>query len=116
MDIGQLRHRVTLTNPGTPVADGDGGYTETFTALSPATVSAAIKPATARDLERVAGGTVMSTASHLITMRFHPGVTTETKVAWTTKDGRTHTANVTGVQNTDERSIELVLTCVEVVA
>lgn len=108
---GELRHLVTLDNPGTAVADGDGGFTQTFAELSPARVWAAIQPATARDLERVAAGTVLSTASHIVTMRYHAGVTTKTRITFGTR-----VLNVTGVSNPDERNRELVCLCAEVVA
>lgn len=111
MDIGALRHRITLENPGTPVPDGDGGYTEAWTALSPATVNASIVPATAKDLERVVAGTVMATATHIVTMRYHNGVTTKTRVTFGTR-----VFSVTGVQNEDERNVKLTLVCEEIVA
>jgi head-tail adaptor len=112
---GQKRHLVTLENPGPSVPDGDGGYTQVWTALSPPRKRAEIKPATARDLERIAAGTVLSTASHVITMDYHRDVTTKTRVSWTS-GGRTHAASVTGVMNPEERCIDLILVCEEVVA
>jgi head-tail adaptor len=109
--IGSKRHLVTLANPGTPVPDGDGGYTEVPAALSPASMYAEIKPATVRDLERVSAGTVLSTASHVVTMDYHSGVTTQTRVMFGTR-----TFSVTGIMNPEERNVETVLLCVEVVA
>ena len=108
---GRKRHLVSLSGPGTAVPDGDGGYTQTAAALSPATMWAEIRPATARDLERVTAGTVMATASHIVTMDYHPQVTTQTRITF---KGRT--LLVTGVANPEERNIELVLTAEEVVA
>lgn len=102
---------MTLQNPGAAVPDGDGGYTQVFANLDPPQMWAEIKPATARDLERVAAGTVLSTATHLITMRYHAGVTTQTRVLF---DDRIF--NVTGVANPEERNVELILTAVEIVA
>lgn len=110
MDIGAIRHRVTLKN-SSPVPDGDGGFTEVLTTLTPATVWASIAPATARDLERVVAGTVESAATHLVRVRYHPGITTKTRLLYGSR-----MLNVTSVQNTDERKIELVLVCEEVVA
>lgn len=110
MNIGALRHLVTLENPGPAVPDADGGFTQTWTALTPPKVWAEIRPATARELERTVTGTVMATASHIVRMRYHPQVTTQTHLLF---NGRT--LNVTGVANQEERNIELVLTCVEVV-
>lgn len=107
MNVAKLRHLVTLQNPGALVP---GGFAETFTALSPAQVWAEIKPATARDLERVAAGTVMSTATHVVSMRHHSQVSTQTQIVFGTR-----TFSVTGVTNPDERNIETVCICVEVV-
>jgi len=109
MDIGALDKDILLQNPSTPVPDGDGGFTQTFTDLAPVWW-ASIKPATARDLERSVSGTVLSTATHLIRMWYLAGVTTKTRVLW---NGRTF--NVTGVTNVDENDVELILACAEVV-
>ena len=111
MSIGEHRHTVLFQNPGTPVADGDGGYTQVWSDLSPATWKVSIEPATARDLERIAAGTVISTATHIVTGRFHPGVTTETRMVF---NGRLF--SITGVANLEERGIAMELVAVEVVA
>ena len=110
LNIGRLNKRVSLANPGAPVANGDGGFTQAWTDASPATVWAAIQPATARDLERMAAGTVLSTASHILTMRYHAGVTTQTRVTFGTR-----LFSVTGVMNPEERNAETIALCVEVV-
>lgn len=108
---GERRHYVTLANPGTPVPDGDGGSTTTPVALSPAGVYAQILPATARDLERVAAGTVIASATHVVRMPYHPGVTSQTVITF---NGRRFA--VTGVSNPEERNLETICTAVEVVA
>ena len=110
MRAGTLRHVVTFQNPGAAVPDGDGGWTQAWTDLTPAEWRVSIAPATARDLERVAAGTVLSTASHLIRGRYHSGITTQTRMIF---DGRTF--SITGVQNIDELGVEMALTAVEVV-
>lgn len=110
MDIGALRHRIVLENPGASVSDGDGGFTESWTALSPSPVWASIMPATARDLERVAAGTILSTATHIVTMRYHSGVSTKTRITYGTR-----LMSVTGVTNPEERNISTVCVCAEVV-
>lgn len=107
---GQRRCYVSLTKPGPATPDGDGGYTQTPVPLQPGVVYAAIIPATARDLERVAAGTVIATSTHVIALPYHPGVTTQTVITYA---GRTF--NVTGVANPEERSRETICTAVEVV-
>jgi SPP1 family predicted phage head-tail adaptor len=111
MNPGALRHRIVLENPGTPVVDGDGGFTQTWTALVPSPVSASIVPATARDLERNVAGTVLSTASHLVTIRHHSGVTQQTRITYGTR-----LFSVTGIYDWEERKVFQVLACVEVVS
>ncbi|MEO8680287.1 MAG: phage head closure protein [Vicinamibacterales bacterium] len=104
-------HRVTFQNPGPVIADGDGGYTQTWFDLAPPSLSVEIKPATASDLEHLAAGTVVSMATHVITGPFHPQVSTKSRVLF---NGQSF--SVTGVSNPEERSVDMVLVCVEVVA
>lgn len=111
MTVGELRHWITLETPGTPVADGDGGYTQTWSALTPSPVAASIVPASARELERVIAGTVLSSATHIVTIRYHSGVTTKTRITFGAR-----TLNVVGLMNPDERNVWTVMTAVEVVS
>jgi SPP1 family predicted phage head-tail adaptor len=108
--IAARRHLVRLQNPGTPVSDGDGGFTQAWTDLAPPSVYVQIAPASAKDLERIASGTVLTTATHVVTGPFHPDVTTKTRVVFGDR-----TFSVTGVSSPEERQIEMVLVCVEVV-
>ena len=109
--IGDYRHLVLFQSPGAPVANGDGGFTQSWTDLVPGAWHVSIEPATARDLERVAAGTVLSTASHIVKGRYHPGVNTSTRMIF---GGRTF--SITGKANIQERSIHMELIAVEVVA
>jgi len=106
--IGQRRCRVQLQSPGPGVSDGDGGVTQTWTDLVPATRYAELKPATARDLERVAAGTIIGTASHIVTFPYHAGVTLQTRIVF-----RGRVFQVTGVSNPEERNVETICVCVE---
>lgn len=108
---GTRRHYVTLTAPGITTPNSDGGYTQTTVWLQPPTAYASIMPATARDLERVAAGTVIATSTHVIALPYHPGVTTQTVITY---NGRTF--HVTGVSNPNEMNRETICTAVEVVA
>jgi len=107
MDLGSLRHWVRVENP-TEAADGDGGFTVTWAAADPATVPVGIAPATQARLERLVANAVSSEASHVVTMRYHSGVTTATRLIFA---GRTF--SVVGLQNVQERNEILMLACVE---
>ena len=110
MARGDNRHAVWFQSPGPAVPDGDGGYTQTWIDLVPATWRVRITPATTRDLERTGAGTVTSSASHIVRGDFHPGVTTKSRMVF---DGRQ--LSVTGVQNVEEQSVYMELIVVEIV-
>lgn len=107
-------HRVTFQARGTPVPDGDGGYTEGYTDLDPPSLQVSIENATAADLERLASGTVIATATHVIRGPFHPGVDTKTRIQFVQR-GKTRTFNVRGVADREERSVDMTLLCEELV-
>lgn len=108
--IGQLRHRVSLDAYGQG-PDGDGGYEEGWTPLDPPTVWAAIEPATTQNLEGVTGGVaVRAVATHVVTMDFHPALTISSRVVFRGREFQIH-----AIQNVDERDVQLVCACSEVV-
>jgi head-tail adaptor len=109
--------RVSLQNPGPAVPDGDGGFTETWTPLDPPTVQAHVTPAATRSLEYLANSTVLAQATHLVTIWYHPQVTTQTQIVIdpTPMVPRTRTLNVLYVGDQNERHIELDLVCAEIV-
>lgn len=115
MNIGRLRDRVSLfmvtTGP-----DGDGGHEDTETPLSPATMQAEITTASPVDVERSRAGSVIAMDTLIVRMRFHAGVTTQTRLRWTDQAGRVRRANVTGMHQVDGRTHELQVVAVEVVA
>jgi len=106
--IGDFRHLVTFQDPSAAVPDGAGGYTQTWSDLQPATWFVAVQPAGAGDLERLAAGSVITPASHVVRGRYHPGVSTKTRMLFS---GRTFA--ITGTRNVDERSIHMELVAVE---
>lgn len=109
--VGVYRHRIGLANPGKAIPDGDGGYTEVWTPLDPPQVDASIQAASSMDLERLTGGSVLTTATHLVRLRFHPQVTTATRITFGAR-----TFEVQSAQNVDERDVALLLICVELKA
>jgi head-tail adaptor len=109
---GDRRHLITLRNPGDPIPDGHGGFAYTWNDLTPSTMFAAVRPTPVRNLERDRADTNLTTATHTITMDFHPQVTTQTRV-WVDGGG---VFNVTGIRNPDLQAIDHELTCEEVIA
>lgn len=108
---GAYRHRVRFENPGPPVPDPDGGFTQTWTPIEPSPWHVSIIPATARDLERETAGTVLSIASHIVTGDYHHAVSTQSRMV-KLDDGRIFQVN--GVQNVDERDITMELFVTEI--
>ena len=98
MGIGDYIHVVTVQNPTGVVPDGEGGFTEGWTDLDPAKWDVSITPATARDLERVGAGTVITTATHLITGQYRSDVSTQTRVLF---EGAIY--HITGARDPDKR-------------
>jgi SPP1 family predicted phage head-tail adaptor len=107
---GKRIHRVTLQNPG-PAVPTEDGFTQSWTDLVPPTWTVSIERAAATDLERIAAGAVVASASHLIEGPYHAQVTTKTRVLF---NGRTF--HVTAVINPGERNVDLKLACEEVIA
>ena len=113
--IAHRHKRITLQAPGAAVPDGDGGYTQAPVPLNPPVTFGHVRPAGARDLERIAAGTVISQASHLVSLPFHPGVTTTTELHVEDFPNPDRRFAVITVLNPDERNAELELLCAEVV-
>ena len=107
--INDFRHRVALENPADPQPDGEGGYTEAWHALDPPTWDCAIQAASMRDIERMVAGPVQATSTHLVRGRYHPGITTETRLLF-----RGRVLQVQSVADVDERQVALILVCAEV--
>jgi len=115
VDIGAMRQTGTLSNPGTPVPDGDGGFTQTYTALDPAEWRFAIEKASVRSAERHFAATVTAHASYIMTGRFHPDITTETRIVWVDRAGTTHTGNVLDVDDPEGSGVLTIALVSEVV-
>jgi head-tail adaptor len=110
MALGDYLHRVVLQRPGPYVPDGDGGSVASWIDLVPAAWKVSITPASAADLERVAPGTVISSASYVVRGYFHPGVTTQCRLVL---NGRI--LAITGVVNRELRNVDMECGAVEVV-
>jgi len=108
--IGDYQHRVTFQDPSPPVADGRGGYTQTWHDITPALGwKVSITPATAGDLERISGGgSVVTTGTVIVRGRRHPGVSTKTRMLFNGK-----TFSITGAIDDAYRGATMALTAVE---
>jgi head-tail adaptor len=114
--IGELRQVVTLSNPGTPVADGDGDATLTYTPLDPDEWRCAIEKASVRAAERHFSGTVTAHGTYIMRGRYHPDITTQTRMVWTDRSGAEHTGNVLDVDDTEGAGVETVALVSEIVS
>ena len=111
MGIGAYRQIVTLTGPAGPaVAEPEGGFTAPAAPLVPATWHCAIEVAGLRDLERIGGGTVSATTTHLLRGRYHAGITAASTVTWGAR-----TFAIESVRDRDGRGIETIALARELV-
>ena len=110
VSTGRRQQYVTLANPGTPVPDGDGGYTQVWSELSPPDWWVEITTASTRRMERIARGAIIEMASHIVTGPYRADINTKTQITWGTR-----TLLVGEVFSPDEGNIETVCLCVEVV-
>jgi head-tail adaptor len=109
--IAERPHRVQFQNPGPLVADGGGGYTQSWIDCAPPAMFVKIENASGLSLERLlAAGVVVASATHIVTAPFHPQVTTKTRLLF---NGRVFA--VAGVASPEERTVETVMACTEVV-
>lgn len=116
VDLGRMRHYVRLEAPSATTADAYGGYSQTWSALNPPDAHCSVKVARLRTGERQMSNTAVAQAMYEVLMRWHPQVTTETRVRWTDQAGTARTLSVVDVENVDEMGAFMRLTCVEVTA
>lgn len=110
VDSARFNKQVDLRDPGTRTRDGKGGFTDAYDLpLTPSTWFCEILPATAANLEQLVGGTTEVKATHIVTGRYHDGITTKTRLTF---NGRQ--LFVRGTQNPEERNLLLVCLCEEV--
>lgn len=112
--IGTLRQVVTLWNPRNVSVEGDTAQIYDVP-LDPPTWRCAIEIASVRASERRFSGTIIAQATHILSGRFHPGITTLTRMVWIDRAGVTHTANVLDVADTEGAGVETVALVSEIV-
>lgn len=108
--VHERRCRVTWQNPGPPVPNNEGGFSQSWTDCAPPSTFCEIKAPSLQTLERVRAGSPTSLATHEITGPYHPQITTKSRGIY---NGRFF--SVTGVDNVDEANVTTVAVCVEIV-
>lgn len=98
-----------LVEQPTTTADADGGYTTAYGPAWPHEWDCWMAPATPRDLERFAGGTTIAQATHILRGRFHPAITTATRLQFGSR-----VLNVVAVVDHEARHIDIELLCAEI--
>lgn len=94
MDLGRLRHSITVEQLEQ--------HTGSRVALIPLRVRAAIEPSPPSQDDR--------RTMHYVTIRYHAGVTIDTVIGFKGRE-----LYVRGVQNVEERNVEMRLYCEEIV-
>ncbi len=110
ISAGARRHYVELFRLGAAIPDGTG-YSHDPEPLNPPAMWADVQPATARVTERHFAGTVVAAATVIVTLPYHPQITTATVIHHA---GRV--LSVVGVASPGDRGIETVCACTEVEA
>lgn len=105
MNAGDLNKRICLLAPATQ-RNGTGEELATFTEY--AKVWAAVNPLNGRELER--GKQIAATVSHEVRIRYRTGVNPKQRIVLGTR-----TLEINAVINKEERNVELLLYCSEVV-
>ena len=106
--LGQFRHVVQLVQPGPPVQTEGGGWTDAWIPLNPPVWHCAIQAASLRDLQRISGGTVSTTATHLVRGRYHAQLSAKVRMLF-----RDRSFDVQSVHDVDQRQVEVECICAE---
>jgi hypothetical protein len=113
IDAGILRQTAALSARTAPVGDGDGGYTTPYVALDPAQWRCAIERASATNANRHFAASVIAYATHILRGRYHPDISTGTRIVWTDRNGDSHTADVVDAVDTEGAGVETMVAAVE---
>jgi head-tail adaptor len=111
--IARRHKRVTLSVTGQPQPDGEGGYEIPDVPLDPPAMFASVRPASAKDLEQIAAGTVLAQATHIVEMPYHPGMTINATLTVEDHPKPARRFTVIYIGNPDERDARLELICAE---
>lgn len=113
--ISRRQKRIKLMVEGPPEPDGEGGFVRPDVPLDPPDTFGRVRPASLADMEALAAGTVLTQATHVISIPYHAQVTTETILLVENYPNADRRLAVASRGNPDERDVELDLLCTEVV-
>ena len=114
-DVGTYRQTATLSESSAPVANGDGDFSVSYVALNPAEWRCAIERASVSSAERNFASTIIAQATHVLRGRFHPAITTRTRIQWSDRNGDVHIVNVIDVDDPEGAGVETVVAAAEIV-
>jgi len=108
-------HWILLFNPtpGPPQPDGEGGYVDTFQPCTPPGDWASIDPAPSNNFERALAGTVASSVTHEVGLRYRPDIDMRTQITFVDRTGRSRKLWVRAIENPRQGEERLVLGCEE---
>jgi hypothetical protein len=112
--VGTYRQVVTVTTRGAAVPDGDGGYVQAETIEQPTPWRCAIEKVALRLAERAVAGSLLSRATHQLVGRWHPTLTTQSRISWQDRAGVTHLADVIDVDDVEGAGIQTQALVVEI--
>ena len=108
--IGDRLHKVAFRNPGGTVPDGDGGFTNEWTDITPNGWYVSIAPASPQDLERFSASTITNQIVAIVKGPFHPGVTVDSEMVLLDRNLK---FGIAGLRNIDYRSVSMELLAIE---
>ncbi len=111
--LGDLKQVATIKNPGAQVPDGGGGYTLDYSVVPPAW-RCQIERATVKASERHFAAAVIAKATHMLSGRYNPNITSKSRIVWTDRSGEVHTAEVLDVDDTEGQGVETVVLVTEI--
>lgn len=80
--IGEYVHLVSVATAGPTTDDPEGGFVETWVPLDPPAWYCSIVPATLDNLERISGGGLTATATHVLRGRYHPQLSADCRITF----------------------------------
>lgn len=103
MNIGSLKHKITIQRPGR-IPDNGGGWTEGYTDYK--TIAANVRPMTAKQL--IEAEQAQFDVTHRVTIRFRTDITRVDRIVYKGRE-----FDIKTLINEDEANRALILLCVE---